>query len=185
MSELWEEWWFGEGACVSLERENRVCANEQGSEQFPMAHSPPAPGTLVRHSRKIVRFNAKGDGWAVRASADENSTPPHARGYTSLGEPVRSLSPILSTSARPPMTCFTQVRRPLTSLTAVEVLTKEIGELEIENARLVWGYCVSRKPTTYLSDGRPRSCSRPPLGERCTCCCGTGCTACSLASCNE
>ena len=115
-----------------------------------MAHTPPAPGPSVRHSKQIVGFKENASGWDVRESADENSIPPHAKKTPTLPEPTRSLSPVLSPSSRPPPSFRGAVRQPLADMTAVTVLAKEINKLELENARLVRRNVVLEKTVKGL-----------------------------------
>ena len=103
----------------------------------------------VRHSRQIVGFDPLGRGWAIRASADENSPPPHAANNWMQKPPktprmVRSTSPVL-----PPLRALQPIQ------TANErALQREIAMLEnklasVERAfmiqsKLVDGFCKLR-----------------------------------------
>jgi hypothetical protein len=106
-----------------------------------------------RHSRQVVAFDARGMGWEIRESADENSPPPHApverfgRAASGLPNhawaptgppapaPIRSSSPVIRNS---------RARVSLLPITNVNelVLKKEIGALETELARVKRAFLI-------------------------------------------
>lgn len=111
-------------------RESAVCEGEQERKQIMNG---------VRKSAQIVNFNRFADGWQIRESADENSSPPHLLKQP-LPPPIRCTSPKLTNrnSVRP------SVLQPISNVNEL-TLIKELGVLEHQNAALKRAYYLQGK----------------------------------------
>ena len=99
----------------------------------------------VRHSRQIVRFDPHGRGWAVRASVDENSPPPHAvanwaKPSQRAPSPTRSVSPTLP----PRRPCPSTALQPIQNVNEL-VLKREVAMLETRLAAVERAYKIQEK----------------------------------------
>ena len=114
----------------------------------------------VRRSSQAVRYDARGRGWDVRASADENSPPPHVMGarrpfpvWTAadesevVPEPQRSVSPSLphsSSSSSSRLSRASSAMRPVRDANEL-ALRKEISDLEIRLDNVQRAFHVQNK----------------------------------------
>jgi len=117
----------------------------------------------VRRSSQVVRYDARGRGWDVRASADENSPPPHVIGarrpfpvWTEadesevVPEPQRSVSPSLpslphsSSSSSSRLSRASSAMRPVRNANEL-ALRKEISDLEIRLDNVQRAFHVQNK----------------------------------------
>lgn len=120
----------------------------------------------VRRSSQVVQYDARGRGWDVRASADENSPPPHVIGarrpfpvWTAadesevVPEPQRSVSPSLpslpslphsSSSSSSRLSRASSATRPVRDANEL-ALRKEISDLEIRLDNVQRAFHVQNK----------------------------------------